>query len=273
MDAESLKNACADLSLGPIRYFDSIDSTNNEAARWLELEATHMSLVVADEQTAGRGRKGRTWFTPRGAALAFSLILTTPSHGRAKLTAQGLTARLTGLGALAVSMALSQDFNLFAQIKWPNDVLLEGKKVAGILTEAQWQGQDLRAVILGVGVNIYNSSIPPADNLILPATCVQTHLDRPVTRISILHAILARLQDWYQRLDQADFLNAWEQNLAYSGSWVNLFGGEDQTNPVYTGQVIGLDSNGQLKLRDHLGQIKKVHSGEIRLRPIEQIQQ
>src|SRR5512138_3442617 len=125
MNQNQLRKVLSKLPLGDVRYFDSIGSTNNEALAWATSGAKDLSLVIADEQTAGRGRLDRKWFTPKGTALAFSLIL------RPAAEDQPFLMRIVGLAALAVADAL-RTRGLAAQIKWPNDVLLEGRKVAGI---------------------------------------------------------------------------------------------------------------------------------------------
>src|SRR5215216_7195670 len=126
MNQTELRKALSKLSLGDVRYFDSIGSTNNEALAWATRGAKDLSLVIADEQTAGRGRLDRKWFTPKGTALAFSLLLRPTAEEKPFLT------RIVGLAALAVAESLLK-LELNAQIKWPNDILTNGKKVCGIL--------------------------------------------------------------------------------------------------------------------------------------------
>src|SRR5690606_3785950 len=144
-----LEQALQGFSIGPWRYFDRLGSTNDEAARWADRGAPHLALVLADEQYAGRGRLGRQWFTPPGAALALSLVLRPRPENR---LASEQIPFYTALGALALSQALRRQLGLSPAIKWPNDVLLVGRKTAGILAEAQWQGDQVQAVILGIGV-------------------------------------------------------------------------------------------------------------------------
>ncbi|MBI3739624.1 MAG: biotin--[acetyl-CoA-carboxylase] ligase, partial [Chloroflexi bacterium] len=152
MNQRELQKALSSLPLGGLRYFESIGSTNDEALAWATEGARDLSLVVADEQTAGRGRSGRKWLTPPGSALAFSLILRPTEAERTR------PARTTGLSALALSDSL-RTRGLAAQIKWPNDVLISGKKVAGILVESVWTGDALDASILGMGVNVLAASV------------------------------------------------------------------------------------------------------------------
>src|SRR5512132_1605599 len=122
MNQDELKKALSKLPVGDVKYFDSIGSTNNEALAWATNDAKDLSIVIADEQTAGRGRLDRKWFTPKGTALAFSLILRPTAEEKPYLS------RTVGLAALAVAESI-QKLGLAAQIKWPNDVLIAGRKV------------------------------------------------------------------------------------------------------------------------------------------------
>src|SRR5512147_2557842 len=129
MDEKTLRASLRDMHLGELRFFPTLSSTNDEALAWAAQGAPDLSVVVADEQTAGRGREGRKWFTPPGAALAFSLLM------RPVQQETPYFPRVVGLAALSVLEAL-RAYGLQTQVKWPNDVLLEGRKVAGILVEA-----------------------------------------------------------------------------------------------------------------------------------------
>ncbi len=261
-----MEQALAGLPLGAVRYFDQVGSTSTEAAHWADAGAPDLALVVADEQTAGRGRLGRKWFTPPGAALAFSLVLREVNPGA--LQASERMAQMTALGGLALSQALRQDYNLPGMIKWPNDVLLNGRKAAGILAEAHWQGEQLGAVILGIGVNVSQAALPAENALIFPATCVEDELGEPVERLALLRSVLAQLVDWRERLGTPDFMRAWEERLAFAGEWVQvLFTGPTGEDHARLGLVLGLDSRGCLRLRDRAGEVFTLCTGEVRLRP------
>lgn len=264
MDEAALKKLLAGLPLGSIRYFDSTGSTNDDAARWAEAGAPHLSLVIADEQTAGRGRQGRSWYTPPGNALAFSLILKGVEQ-EGTLHSEAIP-RLTALGTLAVCAALQQEYSLNPQIKWPNDVLLDGRKVAGVLAEASWQGERLAAVILGIGINIAIQSVPPQEALLFPATCVEAALGVPVERWALLRTVLAALVEWLPRLASMDFLQTWERQLAFRGEWVRVTFGQGS---ALEGQLLGLDTAGALRLRLPSGEQTAIQFGELSLRPIE----
>ena len=136
MDRNELNKSLSKLRLGSIRYFDTLGSTNDEALAWATSGAEDMSLIVADEQTMGRGRYDRPWFTPPGTALAFSLIIHPTLGERPHLS------RLVGLAALSIAHSM-QARGLYPEVKWPNDVLLNRRKVAGGLIELVWSGEDV----------------------------------------------------------------------------------------------------------------------------------
>jgi BirA family biotin operon repressor/biotin-[acetyl-CoA-carboxylase] ligase len=275
MDVKSLRASLSDLPLGAIRYYDAIGSTNDEAAAWIETGAQDLSLVVADEQTQGRGRMRRRWFTPPHAGLALSLVLRESRPLESDASAS-LLSRLTGLGAVAVCAALQACCQLEAQIKWPNDVLLGGRKVAGILAEAYWRGDLLESVGLGIGVNVTPDAVPPAGALNFAATSVETEAGSPIERLALLHSILEQIIFWRLRLSTLEFLQAWELHLAYKGEWVHILNygpalssNEDaEPESVQEGELLGLDSAGGLQLRDRSGRTILVRNGEIHLRPL-----
>ncbi len=257
MNKHDLQKKLSGLPLGRIRYFDSIGSTNDEALAWAAQGAGDLSIVIADEQTAGRGRLKRKWFTPKGTALAFSLILR-PSEAESTHP-----ARTVGLGALALT-ATCLKFGLGAQIKWPNDVLLGRKKTAGILVESVWTGEALDAMVLGMGVNVLAASVPPADLVIFPATSLESELGHPVDRADILREILSAFLLWRIKLGTDEFLKAWEDALAFRGEQVQIFKGDESP---FMGELLGLAPDGGLRLRDTNDSILTIQFGEIHLRP------
>ncbi len=261
MDQYTLQKLLADLPLGAVRYFHTIGSTNDLAVRWAEAGAPHLSLVVADEQTAGRGRQGRRWLTPAGSALAFTLIL------RADKEPHGAhLPRLTALGALAVCDTLNAALSPVtpALIKWPNDVVVNRCKLAGVLAEAHWRGDELVALILGIGINVARDSVPPPELVDFPATCVEEALNRTVDRWELLRAALKKLLEWHERLETADFIAAWERRLAFRGEWIYLV---VENQPPLEGRLLGLAEDGALRLLLRSGETASFQFGEVRLRP------
>ncbi|MBE0410693.1 MAG: biotin--[acetyl-CoA-carboxylase] ligase [Anaerolineales bacterium] len=273
MNTEKLTHALSTLALGPICYLTCVGSTNLEATRWVEAGAPNLSLVVADEQTAGRGRLGKKWYTPAGAALAFSLILRPSSIGiqspqRVSETSPTFNLlRLTALGALAVSEALLKEYSLLAEIKWPNDVLVQKRKIAGVLTEASWQGDQLTAAVLGIGVNVSQKSLPAETQLDFPAICVETVLGKQVERVDLLYSILEYLLEWRGKIDKPDFISDWENRLAYRESQVQVIKSDGST---LSGKICGLSPEGFLRLDLGYGEITSVKGGAVSLRPVNQ---
>jgi BirA family biotin operon repressor/biotin-[acetyl-CoA-carboxylase] ligase len=257
MNERGLQKKLSGLPLGRMRYFDSTGSTNDEALAWAAQGASDLSIVVADEQTAGRGRLKRKWFTPKGTALAFSLIL------RPSESDPPPFARNVGLGALALISACKKT-GLDAQIKWPNDVLLNRKKTAGILVESVWTGNALDAIVLGMGVNVLAASMPPADQVLFPVTSLESELGHPPDRADMLYAILSALLSWRPKLGTDEFLKAWEDTLAFRGEQVQIF--KDDEAPLM-GELLGLAHDGGLRLREANNNILTIQFGEIHLRP------
>ncbi|HEX7973075.1 MAG TPA: biotin--[acetyl-CoA-carboxylase] ligase [Anaerolineales bacterium] len=264
MNAPELEKILGGLSLGPLRYYPQIGSTNNEAAAWLDTGAPDRALVVADEQISGRGRMGRRWLTPPGAALAFSLVLRPVSQSAAL---PQFAARLAALGALAICDALQAGYALQAQIKWPNDVLLERRKFAGILAETHWSGDRLLGVILGIGINVSPQAVPA--DVIFPATCIETVLGQKVDRWVLLRGVLQALLAWQARLEEPAFIQAWQERLAFRGEWVRIVPAEGTGAESRVGQVLGLEPDGALQLKDIAGQFFTARSGEVSLRSVD----
>ena len=272
---QAWESALKGLPLGAARYYQCIGSTNDEALRWASEGAFDMSLVIADEQLAGRGRYGRRWYTPAGSGLAFSMIL---KYARAYGLRLSVPVQFyTVLGALAVCDALRRRYDLPAQIKWPNDVLVEGRKLTGVLAEASWAGEVLEFIILGIGINVARSSVPPAGLLNFPATSVEECLDRPGVpfdvqeeRFGLLREVISRMVSWRRLLGTPEFLGAWEEWLAFKGEWVQVsfLGGREggQAPTPLEGRLSGLAPDGALQLLTREGTLHSVAMGEIQLR-------
>ena len=258
MDEPAFRTLLSDLPLNGLRYFERVGSSNDEALAWAADHAPDLSLVYAEEQTGGRGRMGRQWFTPPGAALAFSLILRPRGIERENI---GL---FSGLGALALVTTLKK-YGVVAQVKWPNDVLIKRRKVAGILVETTWVGTEAEGVVLGMGVNVAPESVPPPEALNFPAACILSEAPMPIERFDLLHTLLAELIAWRPKLASDEFLRAWAQALAFRDETVQVWVGEAE--PL-VGQVAGLETDGSLRLSLGGGETRGVHFGEVHLRPL-----
>ena len=256
MNQQEIESTLSNLNLREIRFFNSTGSTNDEALKWVKKGAEDLSLVVADEQTLGRGRMDRPWFTPPRTALAFSLIL------RPTYEEKSLLSRTVGLAALALADVL-QTLNLDPKIKWPNDILLNGRKLAGILIEATWIEDEADSLVIGMGINVAKSAVPTTDILGFPATSLENMLGYIPDRMVILHAILANIIALRPHVGTDSFMSSWEKKLAYYGRQVRVeMGGEKSVS----GKVVGLESDGSLRLKDDDGKFISVRFGDVRLR-------
>jgi BirA family biotin operon repressor/biotin-[acetyl-CoA-carboxylase] ligase len=257
MNNHDLGQTLSDLPLGELRYFDTLGSTNDEALAWATQGAPDLSLVVADEQTAGRGRLGRKWFTPPGAALAFSLVLRPSQADRPHLS------RTVGLAALAVCHTLSK-YSMGAKIKWPNDVLILGRKVAGILVETVWTGDEVDCQVIGIGVNLRKEAVPYHLVMQFPGTSLEGAGISVPERGQVLHGILSELISLRPRMVSDEFIKEWQDLLAFRGEQVIL---QPQEGASISGQLLGLEADGSLRLRDETGVPITIQFGDVSLRP------
>jgi len=256
---DGLKAALAGLPVPRLLYYASVGSTNDVALEWAKEGAADWSLVVADEQTKGRGRSDRRWFTPPRSALAFSVVV------RPTKAECGVMGRFAAWGALGVASAL-EALGLKPRIKWPNDVLLGGEKVSGVLAEAVWSGDVPTALVVGIGVNVLDSARPPRELTDFPAGSVEAHLGVKPARWHLLRRILTAMAEWRARLPTDEFLRAWEARLAYRGAQVQL--GEAR------GVLLGLSRDGGIVLRTPSGERLILHAvADAHLRPIHQFSQ
>ncbi len=235
----------------PLRSFPELPSTNTEAAEWANAGGPAGGVVLTDSQTAGRGRHGRTWHAERGRALAFSVLLR-----------PAMAMDRWGLFTLAASVAVTdvlRNLSLDPAIKWPNDVLIDGKKCCGILLETGMDGASQRALILGVGVNVNQESFPPQ----LSATSLRLALGRPVDRGPLLAQLLLRLG---RRLDELASDRGKRVRRDYRqrmyGSGRRLVVRIPSSDERCEGILEGITDSGALKLRTETG-IRVFHAGEV----------
>lgn len=250
---EALQAALKSLSIGDWQYHPVVGSTNDLALDWAREGALDWSLVVADEQTAGRGRFERRWVTRPGVSLAMSLVLR-PSTREA-----GYLTRFTALAALGLVYALAK-MGLQAEIKWPNDVLLRGKKVAGVLVEAEWQGDVMEGLVVGMGVNINTKAVPAAGEVRFPSTSVEDAVGHEVERWALLAEILQAMEASRTDLTGDVFLEAWNAHLAFRDEWVLFRLPSGIVTRLY---LLGVMPDGRLLLQGEDGQHKAFTSGEI----------
>jgi BirA family biotin operon repressor/biotin-[acetyl-CoA-carboxylase] ligase len=241
-----------------MHWFESTTSTNDVAARFADSGAEEGTTVVAEMQTAGRGRHGRGWFSPPGAGLYVSVIV---RPGTVLDNDENPVALLTLASGVAIAEAVRAATGLPAEIKWPNDVLIGGRKLAGILAEAAVQAGVLQFIIIGFGVNLRTAAYPP--DLASRVTSIEVETTTPAERALMLAEILAALGERYADLRAGRFdaiLGAWRQ-LAPSlqGALVEW----DSPAGVVRGFAQDIDRHGALLVRVG-GRIERVVAGEVR---------
>jgi BirA family biotin operon repressor/biotin-[acetyl-CoA-carboxylase] ligase len=238
----------------PLHVLAETTSTNDEAKHAARSGAPHGSTWVAEQQTAGRGRQGRTWeSTPGEQILASTLLRVTVPPAR--LPPLALVAGLAVRDAVARAVRSSAKVTL----KWPNDVLVDGRKVAGILVEATISGGKVEAAIVGFGVNVHPRSF--AGELALRATSVALHADVPPDRAEILADILAGLDREAEHV-LARGLGMVQARLREHDA---LFGKTIRGEDGLTGVAMGIDAEGRLLVRNADGVVRPLVAGEVHL--------
>jgi len=254
MDEQQLNLSLREIKIPAIRYFPEIGSTNDVALEWAKEGAPEFSLVIADSQTAGRGRLNRNWVTNRGEGLAFSLVLRPKLNEKIPL--------FSALGGISVCEAIIQTLHLPAMIKWPNDILVHEKKVCGILAEGHWEGAP--SVVLGIGINVGKGSIPESEPLNFPATTLETELDHPMDRVKILREVLKHLVQWRECMATYEFFTYWKEHLAFFGKVVQV----TLVRKNVQGILKGINEEGNLQIQKDDGTTIVVEMGDVQLRPI-----
>lgn len=240
-----------------IRVFKETTSTNDVIEKLARDGAKEGAVVFAESQTWGRGRLGRKWMSPAKRGLWFSVLL------RPDLRPQEAT-RLTVASATALRRAIELETDLKPDIKWPNDILIHGKKVAGILTELNAELDKVKYVILGIGVDV---NINPGDfpaELRKVATSLKAELGKPVSRPELAVAILRELDHDYARIDSKHFAalaDEWEEYGTTIGQDVVIRMGERQLR----GRAESLGEDGELLLRTEHGHLERIVGGDVAL--------
>lgn len=233
-----------------IQYFKETESTNT-IAREIANSVDEGTLVIAESQTGGRGRLGRKWISPEGG-IWFSVIL------KPKMQPQ-YASRITFLAGVCVARAM-RNYGLAAKIKWPNDILINGKKVCGILTEIGAEMDSINYLIVGIGIdaNVDISYFP--DEIRDTSTSLKYELGREIDRIEFVQKLLLELETTYLKFQKDGFppiLEEWRNMSATIGEWVKITTG---TRTIY-GEAIGVDTQGALIIETGEGQLEKILAG------------
>jgi BirA family transcriptional regulator, biotin operon repressor / biotin---[acetyl-CoA-carboxylase] ligase len=244
---------------GPVHHFETLDSTNDLAKELAVQGAPEGTVVVAEAQTGGRGRLGREWNSPPGVGLYVSLVL------RPMLPPMELP-QITLTTAVAVVRAVRRVTGVAPGIKWPNDLLVNGKKLGGILTEMETESDRIRHVVVGLGLNVNNPEFPP--ELAATATSLTLTAGGTFSRVNLLKAWLEEFEELYGRfLNQGfpEILEEWKGYAVTLGRAVTVRQGPREIS----GQAMDVAPDGALLLRTNTGEMVRVTSGEITPEPAE----
>ncbi len=245
------------LGKGKIIHFAETDSTNIRAKYLANEGAPEGTVVVAEKQTQGKGRRGRTWFSPPGEGIYASIILRPP-------ISPNEAPKLTLMTAVALAEALLSLTSLKVRIKWPNDILVKGRKVAGILTEISTEMDRIDYVIIGVGVNVNTPREGLSPDIAQLATSVYMETGKAFPRIVLLRAFLQWLEIYYEAFKTKGFdpiLSRWKHLADIIGRRISV----DLMDIVRVGKVLDVDKDGFLILQDRKGAIERIISGDVTL--------
>mgnify|MGYP002597288012 FL=1 len=240
-------------------YYDETDSTNTRAKELGEKGAEHGTLVIADRQNAGKGRRGRSWESPEGTSIYMTILLR-PDMMPVK------APQMTLLMAIAATKGIGQVAGLEARIKWPNDIVsLSGKKLCGILTEMSAEIDYINYVVIGIGVNVNQDSFP--QEIKERATSLYLELGHKVQRSQLIAAIMESFEECYEKFmeteDLSGLMEAYNSLLVNRGREVKIL----EPGHEYTGTALGINEKGELLVETE-EDIKEVYAGEVSVRGI-----
>jgi len=241
--------------LAAFEYYEQIGSTNDAAKEWLEDGGKGVFAAFANEQKQGRGRSERRWESPADSAISLSLAFST---GEIPTEVAPL---LAGVAGIAVAKGVKQLYQVEMQLKWPNDLLVEGLKVGGILIESEWRGgADMEAVI-GIGINVASSSIADSQAFRFPAGYVEQFIPGPVSREELVPEIVEQLLQLIHEGKPAEILRQWNGSLAYKDESIEFSSAEGQR---FSGVLKGINEAGCLILEGD-GLEQSYSAGEIQI--------
>ena len=246
-----------------LHWFAEVDSTQRVARELGRAGAPEGSVVIAERQTAGRGRLGRPWPSPAGVNLYCSVLLRPP-------LAPSAVPQIALVAGVAAAAAIAEETGLRAAIKWPNDVLLGGRKVVGILVEMDSEVERVHHVTVGIGVNLNTarSSFPP--ELRDKASSLRLESGRRIDRAAFTGRLLAALEARYGRFLAVGFATSvraeWESLSCLTGTEVRVTSRDEELAGTVTGTVLGLDVDGALRLRQADGHELRIVAGEVTVR-------
>ncbi len=243
-----------------IEHHETIDSTNKRAKELAISGAPHGLLIIADEQTAGKGRLGRTWVSKRGLGIFMTLLLR-PSMPNELIT------QLTMVTAIAAARALNLATGLDAKIKWPNDIVANGRKLCGILLERSFDCDGKAFVVCGTGFNVHQTMDDFPSELSQSASSVDLLTGKVQRRVEIVQHYLEQFELLYNscHAGNADaIIKEYKKLSATLNQDIMVISGSDR----YPAHAIGLDEDGSLQIKMADGTVKTVHAGDVSVRGV-----
>ena len=242
-----------------IIYLDSIDSTNIYAKKKAEDPFREGTVVIADEQTVGRGRLGRNWVSTKGKGIWMTIML--------KPDIQPSDApKLSIVAALAVANALRSCCRVNARIKWPNDIVTGGKKLSGILTEMSAEADEIKYVIIGIGINVNMEADDFGQEVSNIATSIRIEKGIPVLRKTLAASVLLEFEKIYKVFEKdaciKDFLDDYKGRSAVLGKEIRLINKKEEI----TGRAVDISEEGHLVIELADGSLREIMSGEVSIR-------
>ena len=239
-------------------HFETIDSTNLKVKELAAADALHGTLVTADAQQAGIGRRGRSWSSEKEAGIYMSMLL------RPELEANK-ASMLTLVAALAVESAIAETLRCQPMIKWPNDLVLNKKKICGILTEMTLKGAEIDYVVIGIGINVNNKAFP--EEIVQTASSLSIELGGEIDRELLITEVWKQFAVYYEQFMQTKDLSLLKQQ--YENALINKEEKVKVLDPLgeYTGIAKGITNTGEL-IVDAEGELMHVSGGEVSVRGI-----
>jgi len=241
-----------------VHVFPDVDSSNTVAFRLAMNGASEGEVVVVESQRAGKGRMGRRWESPPGLNIYLSIILRPPFP-------PGKIPLITLMTAVACAEAIEEVTGLMPAIKWPNDLLIDDKKLGGILTEADMEMDRINFVIVGVGINVNmpRSAFPPS--IRDTATSLQEASGKQVSLVPLIQALLRKFELWYTRFKKGRgeaIKRRWEELSQIRGKKVSV----DFMGETVKGQALEIDADGALLVQEAGGKVKRIVAGDVHVR-------
>ncbi|MBQ9886670.1 MAG: biotin--[Lachnospiraceae bacterium] len=260
LSADEIKGALEGSRIGKeLYYYPKTDSTNIRIKELADGGALGGTLAVADMQTFGKGRRGRQWFSPPGTGIWMSVLL------RPRFE-PGSASMLTLVAAMAVAGAIKEVSGLDALIKWPNDIVVNKKKVCGILTEMSIESDYINYIICGIGINVNHDSFP--EDIKNTATSLAIEKGEKICRAELIASVWKHFENYYDRFlqteDMSQLMDEYNSLLVNKDSEVRVLDPKGE----WSGRAYGINAEGSLLVEKEDGSLAKVYSGEVSVRGI-----